>query len=121
MRQSGWPGWILPSILGTCLILVMAACSEQQAGTDSQTASVGEYSYEVHCAECHEQAQPNLLKQPPRLHGVFTKKTLPSGAPATDQQVRKTIIEGRGTMPAFDQRLGNEEVDELVRYLHTLK
>jgi mono/diheme cytochrome c family protein len=49
------------------------------------------------------------------------RKTLPSGTPSTDEQVRKTIIEGRGTMPAFDKRLSNEELDELVQYLHTLK
>jgi len=52
---------------------------------------------------------------------LFQLKSLPSGAPATDAQVRKTIIEGRGTMPAFDQRLSEEEVDDLVKYLHTLK
>jgi mono/diheme cytochrome c family protein len=52
---------------------------------------------------------------------IKTPKSLPSGAPATDAQVRKTIIEGRGTMPAFDQRLSEEEVNDLVKYLHTLK
>ena len=92
MRQSGWPGWILPSILGICFSSLMTACSEQQqAGTDSQT-SAGEYSYEVHCAECHEQPHPDLLKQPPDLHGILSRKTLPSGAPVTDEEVRKTIM-----------------------------
>jgi mono/diheme cytochrome c family protein len=111
---------LLPLVI--CPVLAMTACSRrQQTGIDPQIASAGEYSYDVHCAECHEQPHPDLLKQPPNLHGIFSRKTLPSGVPVTDEQVRETIIEGRGTMPAFDKRLGNEELDELVQYLHTLK
>ena len=113
--------WLQLLPLGICPVLAMTACSRQQAGLDPQEVSAGEYAYGVHCGECHEQPHPDLLKQPPNLHGIFSRKTLPSGAPATDKQVRNTIIEGRGTMPAFDKRLGNEELDELVRYLHTLK
>ena len=114
--------WLQLLSLGICPVLAMTACSnKQQAGIDTEEVSAGEYAYEVHCGECHEQPHPDLLKQPPNLHGVFSRKTLPSGAPATDKQVRNTIIEGRGTMPAFDKRLSNDELDELVQYLHTLK
>jgi mono/diheme cytochrome c family protein len=60
----------------------------------------------------------DLKKQPPKLEGLFQSKTLPSGAPATDEQVRKTIIQGIGTMPAFDQRLSDKDVDDLVIFLH---
>jgi mono/diheme cytochrome c family protein len=35
--------------------------------------------------------------------------------------VSKTIIEGRGTMPAFDKRLREADARELVAYLHKLK
>jgi len=122
MRLGKWQVWLQLLSLGISPVLAMTACSrQQQTGLDPQEVSAGEYAYEVHCEECHEQPHPDLLKQPPNLHGIFSRKTLPSGAPATDKQVRNTIIEGRGTMPAFDKRLGNEELDELVRYLHTLK
>jgi mono/diheme cytochrome c family protein len=87
--------------------------------TDDETQ--GRALFLLHCADCHEGAHPDLHKQPPKLQGLFQSQTLPSGAPATDAQVRKTIIEGRGTMPAFDQRLSEKDVDDLVRYLHTLK
>jgi len=117
-----WLSWMVLSTLGVFLALGMAACSRTQpGGITSRAASDGESLYQDHCAECHEQAQPDLLKQPPNLHGIFSGKTLPSGAPATDTEVRKTIIEGRGIMPAFDKRLSNDEVDDLVAYLHTLK
>ena len=85
-----------------------------------QIGSVGEALFVMHCANCHENAQPDLRKQPPKLDGLFQSKTLASGAPATDAQVRKTIIEGRGTMPAFNQRLSEQDVEALVSYLHTL-
>jgi len=87
--------------------------------TDDETR--GRALFLLHCADCHQSAHPDLHKQPPKLEGLFQSKTLPSGAPATDAQVRTTIIEGRGTMPAFDQRLSGKDVDDLVRYLHTLK
>ena len=122
MRLGKRQVWLQLLSLGICPVLAMTACSrQQQAGIDPQEVSAGEYGYEVHCTECHERPHPDLLKQPPNLHEVFMRKTLPSGAPSTDEQVRKTIIEGRGTMPAFDKRLSNEELDELVQYLHTLK
>jgi mono/diheme cytochrome c family protein len=91
---------------------MMTGCGDVQHGQDL---------FEVHCDDCHEQANPDLKKQPPRLEGLFRSKTLPSGAPATDNQVRKTIVEGLGTMPAFDRRLSEKDLNDLIQYLHTLK
>jgi mono/diheme cytochrome c family protein len=81
----------------------------------------GQELFDLHCADCHSEANPDLKKQPPKLEGLFRSKTLPSGAPATDQQLRKTIVEGLGTMPAFDRRLSENDVNDLIQYLHTLK
>ena len=81
----------------------------------------GEELFNLHCVDCHEMPHPDLKKQPPKLEGLFNSKTLPSGAPATDEQVRKTIIEGQRTMPAFDGRLSDSDVNDLISYLHTLK
>ena len=97
------------------------ACSHQGGAYLSEDEMQGRALFEDHCAPCHQGAHLDLRKQPPKLEGLFHSKSLPSGAPATDAQVRKTIIEGRGTMPAFDQRLSKEDVDDLVKYLHTLK
>ena len=76
--------------------------------------------FEKHCAECHEAANPDLLKQPPKLRHLFVNKTLPSGALADDTQLRTTILQGKGTMPAFDRRLRDEDLADLLKYLHTL-
>ena len=107
---------------GACLIcaasFLLTGCSSLGlSGAELHGARL----FDLHCAECHEESNPDLKKQPPKLKGLFRSKRLPSGAPATDQQVHKTIIEGLGTMPAFDQRLSDQEVDDLVKHLHTLK
>ncbi len=110
-------------IAGLSIPLALISCSERDPGSPAggNAQNDGGELYVEHCAECHEMRHPELHKQPPRLHGVFSRKTLPSGVEATDEQVRKTIVEGTGTMPAFDQRLRPDQVEALVQYLHQLK
>ena len=48
-------------------------------------------------------------------------KTPPSGAPATAEEVRHTIVEGLRTMPAFNGRLREDEIRDLIAFLRTLK
>ena len=86
----------------------------------SASAQRGQELFDLHCASCHEDPAPDLKKQPPKLEGLFKAKYLPSGAPATDAQVRKTIIGGLRTMPAFDQRLSTQDLNDLIAYLDTL-
>ena len=57
----------------------------------------------------------SLLKDPPKLDGLFRKQTLPSGAPATDEQVRDVILHGRGITPPFEQSLDAEDLNDLLR------
>jgi len=80
----------------------------------------GSVVFERNCGACHEADNPQLVKQPPKLRGLFGKKNLPSGASATDEQVKATILAGRGTMPPFEHTLDNQQVDDLLRYLHKL-
>ena len=71
--------------------------------------------FAMHCSPCHEAMNPQLKVQPPSLRGLFASKSLPSGAPATDEQVRRTIIEGKGIMPAFDQHLTRDDINSIDR------
>jgi len=80
----------------------------------------GELVYERNCSPCHDAENLQLLKQPPKLAGIFRHPMLPSGAPATDEQVRKTIVSGRGIMPPFEHTLDKQQVDDLLKYLHKL-
>ena len=79
----------------------------------------GKAYYGQHCSSCHEENRLELKKAPPNLHGLFNHGKLPSGAPATDTEVRNVIFKGRNTMPSFDQRLSEEEVRDIITYLHT--
>ena len=110
LAQSGCLG-----VTVIMLALMLVGCSS------NESAQRGQELFDLHCALCHEGSTPDLKKQPPRLDHLFAAKQLPSGAPATDAQVRKTIVEGLRTMPAFDKRLNEQELDDLVAYLHTLK
>lgn len=75
--------------------------------------------YQERCAHCHRDNDLQLKKVPPDLHGLFSHSTLPSGAPATDAQVRKVVLAGKGMMPAFAGRFDDAQMAALLAYLHT--
>jgi len=53
------------------------------------------------------------------LHDVFTRTTIPSGAPATDREVRRVVLSGKGMMPSFAGRFTDEQMAALIAYVHT--
>jgi cytochrome c2 len=69
--------------------------------------------------QCHRAYSDDNLNGPP-LQGVFKKQSLPSGTPANDDRVRETILLGRAKMPGFRNLFGDDQVDDLIAYLHTL-
>jgi len=102
---------------------VLFGCSRNNLDYGPAFASAetrGSVVYERNCSPCHDAQNLQLLKQPPKLNGLFQKKTLPSGAPATDDQVKKTILAGRGIMPPFDRTLTSQQLADLLKYLHSL-
>jgi len=103
------------------LLVVASVLAIGPTCSDRQARQRGEELFQQNCVVCHEAPNPELKKQLPKLEDLFQSKTLPSGAPATDEQVRNTIIHGIGTMPAFEGRLSDEDVKNLLAYLHQLK
>ena len=95
----------------------LAGCHSAPSLTPQEAA--GKHLYEVRCAHCHRDNDLGLKKIPPDLHGVFAGKTLPSGAPATDAEVRRVVLAGKGLMPAFTGRFTDEQMSALLAYLHT--
>jgi mono/diheme cytochrome c family protein len=94
----------------------MAACRAAPELTTQQAE--GKHLYEVRCAHCHEDNDLALKKAPPDLHGVFDRKTLPSGILATDAAVRQNVLVGRGMMPGFNGRFTEEQMAALLAYMH---
>lgn len=71
------------------------------------------------CARCHYAYREHGLKGPGLQH-LYTEKFLPSGAPANDERVTHVIQHGRAMMPAFDNKLDEQQLQDLLAYLHTL-
>src|ERR1700737_4590959 len=90
-RKSRWRLvlWLAPVVM----VVAGVVCSRNNMDYGPAFASAqtrGSVVYEKNCSQCHDAENFPLLKQPPKLKKLFKKKTLPSGAPATDDQVRKT-------------------------------
>lgn len=108
---------LLCAVMALGLGVSLAGCHSKPELTPQQAA--GKHLYEVRCAHCHEDNDLNLKKVPPNLHGLFSQSTLPSGAPATDAQVRAVILAGKGMMPSFNGRFTDQQMSALLAYLHT--
>jgi len=103
------------------LALASSSCSYWKRRRERDVAR-GNDLFEMHCSGCHSRKRLDLEKVPPDLHGVFDRRFLPSGRSATDDLVRSTILTGRsGIMPPFEGSLSDEEIQDIILYLHTLK
>jgi mono/diheme cytochrome c family protein len=71
------------------------------------------------CARCHNAYETQALHGP-SLYGVLRKPYLPSGAPARDDRVLAVILHGRNLMPAAGGDLDQQQLRDLLSYLHTL-
>lgn len=92
--------------------------SDAQLGLNAEQAA-GRQIYNQRCAGCHY-AYSSRGSHGPSMEGLFKKEYLPSGLPANDRFVAQTIINGRGMMPAAGYTLTDEQLRELLAYLHTL-
>jgi mono/diheme cytochrome c family protein len=95
---------------------LVAGCHSAPSLTPQQAQ--GKHLYDAGCAHCHEENDLRLKKVPPNLHGLFNGKTLPDGAPATDAEVERVLLAGKGKMPSFAYQMTKEQMDALLAYLH---
>lgn len=93
--------------------------SDAELGLNPQQAA-GRKVYDRYCDQCHEPYSTSG-KKGPGLKGVFKKPYLSeSGLPANDERVGEIVRLGRSKMPAFGRELNDQQVQDLLRYLHTL-
>jgi mono/diheme cytochrome c family protein len=107
---------IAVAILGACD--VEPRKTDAELGLNPQQAS-GRRVYDTRCAECHY-AYSNSNLRGPSLNGLFKKPFLKNGMPANDERVTDIILLGRAKMPAFQQKLTQQQFSDLMAYLHTL-
>jgi mono/diheme cytochrome c family protein len=96
---------------------VLCGCRAEPELTPQQAE--GQHLYAVRCAHCHEDNDLALKPPPPNIHGAMSREKLPSGAPATDAEVRRLVLVGKGKMPSFSGRFTEEQMAALLAYLHT--
>ena len=71
------------------------------------------------CSNCHYSDSEDGLAGP-GLKGLFRKPYLPSGGAANDARVTSVIVRGRGMMPPMGNTLTDQQLSDLLAYLHTL-
>lgn len=116
----------LSLLLLAALAVSIAGCADNgraketdaQLGLNAQQ-SAGRVVFQRLCSPCHY-AYSSSGSKGPGLKGLFRKKYLPSGLPANDRFVEQTIVSGRGMMPAQGDALTNQQLADLMAYLHTL-
>jgi len=92
--------------------------SDAELGLNAQQAS-GRRVYNIYCLACHP-AYSSHGNKGPGLKDLYKKQYLPSGLTPTDEHVLQSITRGRNMMPRFSDQLNQQELDDLVAYLHTL-
>ncbi len=109
--------------LGTVVLAFLAGCgddnsakSDAELGLNAQQSS-GRHLYQQNCAACHD-AHSVPGQNGPSLKGILKKPFLPSGLPANDRFVRQTILTGRNMMPAVGSSFTQQQLDDLLAYLH---
>lgn len=93
--------------------------SDAELGLNPQQAA-GRRIYDKNCDQCHE-PYSTRGKKGPGLKGVFQKQYLSvSGLPANDDRVSEIVRFGRSKMPAYGQTLDQQQLQDLLAYMHTL-
>lgn len=103
----------LASILAGCRSLPPSKPASEFTPEEARGAQV----YQMKCARCHH---PNTTRplNGPGLQALTKVKSMPSGAPPTDERITYTILHGRLIMPAT--QIDDDQLHDLLAYLHTL-
>ena len=119
MRAGVFPGVTRRGIRELLLLLGVLGLPLAYAQVSSSRGTAeGERIFQQ-CSGCHgEKVGEN--KAGPSLKGLFQKRRLLNGSPATEQNIRLRIKNGGDGMPSYEQVLSAKELDQLIAYLKKL-
>ena len=106
----------LPAVgaaLTLAFLMSLALAAEKVVGD----AKIGAKLFETNCSECHN-AESKEAKTGPGLKGVKDGR-LPSGDPATQEEILKLLDEGREEMPPFSD-LTEAQKNDVSAFVLTL-
>ena len=106
-------------------LLPIAGCDVERRKSDAELGlnpqqAAGRQLYDNYCDRCHE-PYSSRGKKGPSLKGVFKQQYLSlSGLPANDERMTEIIKYGRAKMEGFGQVMNDQQIKDLLAYLHTL-
>jgi mono/diheme cytochrome c family protein len=126
MVMTTWRGrFFFAFFIFSLQALILCSCTAERRKSDAELGlnrqqAMGRKIYDSYCYRCHE-PYSSAGKKGPSLQGVFKQQYLEkSGLPASDERVGAIIVSGRNMMPGFGQVLDEQQVQDLLAYLHTL-
>ncbi len=115
---------VLPSVtppgIGQLLLFIAVLgfpLAHAQEGKSTAMAD-GERIFQQ-CSGCHA-AKATEGKAGPSLKGLFKRRNLLNGAPATEPNIRSRIKHGGDGIPSYEQVLSAKELDQVIAYLKKL-
>jgi mono/diheme cytochrome c family protein len=114
--------WLCVSVVS---LLWFAGCDVQRRKSDAELGLnpqqiAGRRIYDNYCDRCHA-PYSSRGRQGPSMKDVFRRQYLPmSGMPANDDRVTDVVRLGRNKMPGYAQVLNQQQINDLLAYLHTL-
>ena len=114
----------LRTIFCAVLLLSLSGCEAERRKSDAELGlnpqqARGRRVFDNQCARCHDPYSSSMRKGP-TLKNLYKHQYLPSGLPANDDRVSDSVMMGRKTMPAFNQTIDQQQLADLLAYLHTL-
>jgi mono/diheme cytochrome c family protein len=99
------------------LLLPVLACAEAAFAADKKTPpwekplQKARYLYLKNCSICHEINKPETTKMGPSLFRLYQNEKLPlSGGTPSEEYFRIKVMFGGDVMPAYVNRLTEEEI-----------
>ncbi len=120
--------WLSPCLRATVVmvtLMMLAGCEVERRKSDAELGlnpqqAAGRKLYDNYCDRCHE-PYSSKGKKGPSLKGVFKQQYLPlSGLPANDERVGEIVKYGRSKMEGFGRVMSDQQIQDLLGYMHTL-
>ncbi len=111
------PALVLAAFLAAALAGCRSLPPSKPASLWTPEEARGAHVYQLKCARCHYPTTTHPLNGP-GLQALTKLKSMPSGAPPTDERLTEVILHGRAMMPATP--LTDDQLSDLLAYLRTL-
>jgi len=125
MNFSKWISPCIRACMPTLALVALTGCDVERRKSDAELGlnpqqAAGRKLYDNYCDRCHEPYSSHG-KKGPSLKGVFKRQYLSqSGLPANDERMTDIIKYGRAKMEGFGQVMTEQQIKNLLAYLHTL-